>query len=216
MFLSLFPTLVIKKLNFLNDQQCSLIENFYHQNISNKALDHPQFLGSSKSTHQRYDINVLKLLKNDLGLKSINKNIEMILNEYCYNSKIDELQISNSWFNLQNKKSVLKNHNHPNSVLSAVIYINADHNSSPLVFENPNPYTIFQKFNLTHEDCYNNNPRKFFIQPKRGMLILFPSWLNHGSDHIENNMDNRLTISFNTSWKRYKVLYDNHEKIQYI
>ena len=38
-----------------------------------------------------------------------------------------------------------------------------------------------------------------FNIPKNGDLLIFPSWLRHGSNHETNQTDGRIVLSFNTN-----------------
>ena len=67
-------------------------------------------------------------------------------------------------------------HAHPGSFISGVYYIRANENAGEIEFFNPNPHSYFQKY--TNPDSRRHN-YLFNIKPKKGMLILFPSYLFH-------------------------------------
>lgn len=70
-------------------------------------------------------------------------------------------------------------HNHSNCVALAVYYITDPPESSPLVFFNET--NVLKNFNFllpyAKETPYNKNVYK--IYPKKGDIIIFPSWLYH-------------------------------------
>lgn len=104
-----------------------------------------------------------------------------------------DLKLLNSWTTIQDKNSVLCRHNHAPCKLSGVFYLNVDKNGPPLTFYNPNPVIDMYDFNF-----YNHNTfYKFNIIPQIGDLILFPSYLNHDSNNENNEIENRVAISFN-------------------
>ena len=85
-------------------------------------------------------------------------------------------------------------HNHPNSILSGVYYVQAPEHLGVISFQDPRsaaqmlipPVTEFSLWTLP----------KISYQPQAGTMLLFPSWLWHGvemnrSDHL------RVSLSFN-------------------
>ena len=62
-------------------------------------------------------------------------------------------------------------HNHWPATLSGVYYIDVEENSSPIIFEN-----------------------NFVIKPKNGMLLLFPSIVNH---EVPPSKGKRIVASIN-------------------
>jgi len=205
--LKLFSILVAKHLNFLTKHECEILRNFCITKLTHKLKDHCAFNTNSKSTHGNGEDKILTVIsKNIKELKKIEKRIEIVLDEYTESCNMRKVLLANSWINIQEEKSVLKEHIHPNSVLSAAIFINVDEESSPLVFENPNPYAHFFANKI---DDLNSS-----IKPKNGMMIIFPSWLKHGSNFIENKTKDRIVISFNTNFKEF-ILNKTHVEFEY-
>jgi uncharacterized protein (TIGR02466 family) len=85
---------------------------------------------------------------------------------------------------------------HANSILSGSLYINVDNESSKLYFDNPNQFIKYFEYN--YQELTDYNFEYFYITPKVGDLVIFPSWLTHGSNGEQNNTENRTVISFNT------------------
>jgi uncharacterized protein (TIGR02466 family) len=185
---SLFPVLVRRIENFLNDDECEeiillskKINLFEHSLITNKSK-------SSYTMHSNTHIEINNIISNFK---------EKLLNEvklYCDKSGLKIYDdISNSWINIQTKNSILKMHKHQLSTISGVLYLKVNEDSSKLYFQNPNPYI---------EMCYTNNltdytTEKFWIKPNIGDLILFPSWLSHGSNEEKNMSEERIVFGFN-------------------
>ena len=180
---SLFPTPVLVVKNFITDEERSnlleKIELVKHEN-------HPTLVGDTVSSH-----NIQNNLLEDVLLKKLQHPIDY----YCKINGLAEVKVTNSWSNIQNKNSRLLNHRHPESKISGALYINVLENSSNLYFLNPNPFNEFVDY--IEETEYNFNYVR--IEPENCQLILFPSWLKHGSHEETNNMDNRIVISFNAS-----------------
>ena len=100
--------------------------------------------------------------------------------------------MSNSWFNVEKKNSKLEKHAHALSTLSVVIYIKVDKNSSNLIFYNPHSYVLRNTMSLRNTE-YTYDYIEF--KPEKGKLLLFPSWLVHGTEH--NNTHNRIVLGCN-------------------
>ena len=94
---------------------------------------------------------------------------------------------------MQRPGSVLKHHTHPDSRVSAALCIASDEGSSALHFDNPNPLIGFVGAEKHTE--FNMEMAKFKLAP--GDLILFPSWLRHGSGFEANLSEQRVVISIN-------------------
>ena len=178
---SLFPTLVLYFPKFINSKECDKIFKLLK---TKKLYDHYTVV-KGKSTHG-HATNILSELSLDL-----NKPVK----EYSYQSRIQmDNKIKNSWFNIQDKESVLKEHIHPNSILSGGLFINVGKKASKLYFHNPNPFVSYTK---TKEPLNDYSYDWYSFNPKKGDLIIFPSWLKHGSNHNKNFYRDRTVISFN-------------------
>ena len=79
-------------------------------------------------------------------------------------------RMAESWVTIQKEDSKLKWHQHPNSIISGILYLKVDDDSSKLVFQNP---TSMQGEVVE-------------IQPSPGMLLMWPSFLMHGSGNTIN------------------------------
>ena len=91
-------------------------------------------------------------------------------------------------------------HSHPGSVISGVFYIRAAESSPPIVFKDPRPYYKFMYYDTIFNDgrdpkSYSLFP-EYVVKPKTGMLLLFPSWLEH--EVLQSTSDEeRITMVFN-------------------
>jgi uncharacterized protein (TIGR02466 family) len=184
---SLFPTPVIKFSNVIGEKERLSI---FSQIKTSSAPSYPAIQGDGASSFMT-NSNVLK----DFGLEM---TMLKKLAEYCKTVGIAPVKITNSWYSVQQLGSKLLQHNHPGSILSAVLYINVDEHSNPLIFDTPDEikgYTWWQCINVTD---YNVGYSSF--TPENGDLFVFPGWLKHGSDNSLNNTKDRTIISFNTEF----------------
>lgn len=132
-----------------------------------------------------------KLLDNALDIKEV---IQECINDYANRLGLCRLQIDTSWFNKTNKGGRLELHRHEGSVISGGFYPFPQEEVSPLLFRNPIiPYKMNETFqnNTSYANMFHE------VHPYQGLLILFPSWLEHKTD---KEIGNRFVVSFNTGY----------------
>ena len=125
-------------------------------------------LGSDKSNvkawHSHFDTHYKEPRFNILINKILKKSQEFL--------KINcNLHPLNFWVMEYEKGNHAVKHNHWPASLSGVYYIDVEENSSPIIFEN-----------------------NFTIEPKNGMLLLFPSIVNH---EVPPSKGKRIVASIN-------------------
>ena len=101
-----------------------------------------------------------------------------------------EIDMTDSWINVQKTKTQYA-HIHPYHQLSGVYYHTIKDNMGAIRFQNPNPYMSFMQF---PEGPLS--PNSLSLQPEEGTLIIFPSWLQHGTLRNISN-EERISLSFN-------------------
>ena len=109
-----------------------------------------------------------------------------------------QVRIFNYWININGKGAYNLQHNHPQSHLSGVYYVSCPKDSGVITFENPWNFMGFDELSsYTDEFRINNAQHKsIYIEPKDGLLIVFPSHLRHAVP--ENKSDEeRISIAFN-------------------
>ena len=121
--------------------------------------------------------------------------IDTYATELCKVS--DKFYLTNSWTTLNKQGVDHPKHTHPNSIISGVFYFEADPSTAPATFHYKSP--IFKDFALeyhyTDYTIFNTNNWSFPVQT--GTVLLFPSWLEHGS--LANELTtNRRLIGFNS------------------
>ena len=108
----------------------------------------------------------------------------------------NEIYITQSWLNNSNTSQFHPRHKHPNSVISGVLFLdqNNDGHLPPIRFHRTlQMYPV--DFSFTELNEFNASSREF--DTEQGMLMLFPSLLEHDVD--KNTSDRmRSSISFNT------------------
>ncbi len=125
----------------------------------------------------------------DEQLLNFKKNLLRIKDE-------NEIYITQSWVNNSNPNQFHPKHKHPNSVISGVLFLDENVSGSlpPIRFHRT--HEMFPlNFSFDELNEFNASAREF--DPDQGMLMLFPSLLEH--DVGINTSDRmRTSISFNT------------------
>ena len=171
------------------DLDCSKIHKFCMKYSEKYPSDHRSNRGGYHSdtiTKYAKSVRVLNDLSNSIfaGMQEIHKK---------YKLKSKEFHITNMWFNINHPGNYNVMHNHPGSFFSGAFYIDVPQNSGELVFKPP---TGAESFYFGGD--YNNYfVRTVHIKPKRNLLVLFPSWIDHYVEQNNSDLD-RISISFNT------------------
>lgn len=186
----LFPTLVHRYTEVLSPDQLATI---LAHCLQLDTARHDALLGDALSSFDRRAHVVAQLEENHANLKGLTSGLARLMDAYAQELGFDGARLSNSWFNVQRPGSLLKHHTHPDSRVSAALCIASDERSSQLHFENPNPLIGFA--GAEQRTDFNMEMAKFKLAP--GDLVLFPSWLRHGSGFEANQSEQRVVISIN-------------------
>jgi uncharacterized protein (TIGR02466 family) len=135
------------------------------------------------------------------------KNIKKFLDKHCkdYLDRIIcpknniELYITQSWLNYTEANQYHHRHEHPNSVVSGVLYFDSDIKKDKILFTSSKGYqqirpdTDKEKFNLW-------NSHTWFFPVETGNLFMFPSSTTHQVETKQGN-NTRISLAFNTFYK---------------
>lgn len=160
------------------------------QKINPKGVTKSNFIGWHSD-----DFN----LKNE-GLKkfieSIMGGVNTALNDMNWDLNKQDVKITNMWAIINERGAFNQKHHHGNSDISAAYYVSAFENCGDIVFYDPRPAPVFshpisEKANILNATINS-------IKPEEGMMVLFPSYLEHS---VNPNLSNkkRTVISFNIS-----------------
>lgn len=106
------------------------------------------------------------------------------------------LYITQSWINYTSKGQFHHKHEHPNSFISGVFYVNADGEKDKIIFFNEK-YAHIKVF-PTEYNMFNSD--SWWIPVSTGKLVLFPSSLEHMVESVIADQE-RISLSFNTFMK---------------
>jgi uncharacterized protein (TIGR02466 family) len=181
---SLFPTpIYICRLNReLTKEELSFIDK--------TKLDVYKNEGNTTS-RDTYILNqkVFKDLKTDLDLRVqdyFDKVISPANNITPY--------ITQSWLNYTETNQYHHKHQHPNSLVSGVFYINCDDKFDKIKFFRDDDYKMIKP---ETKDWNLWNSESWWFPVKTGDIIMFPSSLTHMVETKEGN-NTRISLSFNT------------------
>ena len=131
------------------------------------------------------------------ALKNIKSYIEKCCDDYLERimspSDPVKLEITQSWINYSNKNEYHQEHCHSNSLISGVLYINAQEKNDSIHF-------LGKSYNLLSPNVKNYNAfncKIFSVPVQTGKLIMFPSSTTHRV--LANEQDYvRISLAFNT------------------
>jgi uncharacterized protein (TIGR02466 family) len=114
--------------------------------------------------------------------------------ENVYKPKTNcKLEITQSWINFTEPGEYHHRHDHPNSLLSGVFYIEAEENVDSIFFFNRD-YRQIQIAPREH-NVFNSDSWQFSV--KKNDLIIFPSSLTHMVTTTKS-VGTRISLAFNT------------------
>ena len=119
-------------------------------------------------------------------------SLEKDLSIFLGNLKYKDVQyfITKSWVAYTEKGEHITAHDHGASHFSFVYYVKINKNHSPLTFYEPT-----QRFYMPDATEWNDqNHQNVTINNEPGQLIVFPSWLKHGTQKTEETSP-RISIS---------------------
>lgn len=106
----------------------------------------------------------------------------------------EQIHMNCMWANIHGKSSSHQQHQHPNSHWSGVVYLALDEQDpGELYFRDPRVQAHTWAFEYLpgreHGDHWQ-------LRPQRGQMIIFPSWLEHGTQAHASDQE-RYCVSFN-------------------
>jgi uncharacterized protein (TIGR02466 family) len=195
---NIFPVLLKRFENFLTPNECIEVLN---RLIGESLNDYGVFNGNVKTSfnaHVGQKSFTLDSIEKHFNIKD---KLQLAVNQYAKDYGSKKLKLSNSWMNVQYPDSKLKYHTHHGSVISGTLYLNVDDDSSGICFLNPNPFVSFIPEFSINENATEYSSQNVKFMPTVGDLILFPSWLTHGSDQT-NQSKERIVLSFNAEYEQ--------------
>lgn len=177
----LFPTPVAE---FKLGRDLSEVERGYLLNLETRK-------------NQANNISVDNYILNKPELHSLTGFLNNSLQTYfntVYAPKHDvDLCITQSWVNYTKPGQFHHKHEHPNSFVSGVFYIQASKETDKLHFFKEN----YQQIRITPKEFNLHNSQSWWLPAVTGTLYLFSSSLVHMVEEVKGE-DIRISLSFNT------------------
>jgi uncharacterized protein (TIGR02466 family) len=137
---------------------------------------------------------------NEPGLESIRNILTAHTAEYIkriYSPKYEIVPyITQSWSNYTKENEWHHSHEHPNSFISGVLYINANDEYDKITFQNKR----YQQIKPVPKEWNVYNSESWFYTVRTGMVILFPSSTTHMVEN-KGGDNKRISLAFNTFFK---------------
>tara|TARA_Y100000996_G_scaffold339438_1_gene276370 strand:+ start:432 stop:1079 length:648 start_codon:yes stop_codon:yes gene_type:complete len=177
----IFPTpIYFAKLIKFTDMELKVIRLMEKQSTRN--------MGNSRSD----DTFVLKSKHFENIKKQLMKHVRQYFDKViCTSDKIVPY-ITQSWINYTREGEYHHSHAHPNSLISGVLYIDANKDNDKILFEKRN----YHRISLTIKDYNLYNSDSWFFPVQTGDLIIFPSETQHKVEYKKGN-NVRTSLSFN-------------------
>ena len=128
-------------------------------------------------------------------LQNFFTQVQAWANNYCAQiTGITDLVLGNWWVNINPKHTYNRTHDHQQSILSGVYYVDCEgDNIGELVVERDDNMEFFAgRYQGSSPICMNS----FRMLPYTGFLLMFPAWTYHS---VEANLEDRdrISIAFN-------------------
>ena len=142
---------------------------------------------------------MLKPLPDALNL--LFTNFQGFVNDYCAQiTGLNQLQVGNFWFNINGKHHYNRTHDHQNSILSAVYYIDAEGDDiGNFVVERDDTAEFFLG---SYKNLNQFTGTSFPITPLTGFAFIMPSWVKHS---VDANLEDRDRISLAVNFIRHDI-----------
>jgi len=179
---SIFPTpIYISKLNRdLTIKESSFIDKTKLDVYNNEG---------NKTSNDNYILNnkVFKDLKKELDLK-----VQDYFDKVVSPANKVTPYITQSWLNYTETNQYHHKHQHPNSLVSGVFYINCNEEFDKIKFFNDK----YQTIKIEIKDWNLWNAESWWFSVKTGDVILFPSSLTHMVETKQGD-NTRISLAFN-------------------
>lgn len=127
-------------------------------------------------------------------VNSIANSLNEVFKDMGWNLKDQETKITSMWSIINKQNASNARHIHSNNYISSAYYVKAPEKCGDIVFYDPRSVATFRHPKISTPNKLNTNI--FSIQPKEGLLVLFPSYLYHSVD-MNKTDEERIVISFN-------------------
>ena len=138
----------------------------------------------------------LKLPEPNFFINSISPILNEAINDMGWDLEKNKPEITSMWTIINPTNASNSRHIHSNNFISAAYYIKAPANCGSISFYDPRSANVIRTPKISNYNKLNSDI--FSIEPKEGLLVLFPSYLHHS---VAMNLadDDRIVLSFNVN-----------------
>ena len=167
--------------------------NYTHNTVSEQE----KMIKNHGGNFSSEETNILELNSYQLIKDRIVEGLNEYINDVLHIEKKHEFYITQSWLNVNPPGSSHHRHNHSNSLISGVYYIDTVPDDS-IMFISQNTQTVTSnptiKIDVSEYTMANSN--SWQLPVKNNDIIFFPSTTLH--EVVDNNSDkNRISLAFN-------------------
>ena len=168
--------------------------------VSKKILAFMKSTGMQIELNTSNNISIDRFILDNDELSDIKKVLTDCVNQYfqeiIHPDEDVELYITNSWINVTKNGESHSIHKHPNSIVSAILYIDTCEEDEVSFI---NEHHVFGNFSFTSNRITDWNANLWTIQAETDKLVMFPSTLSHRVNTRPNTCTGtRISLSFNT------------------
>ena len=179
-------TSIIRKHEEINDTMFKYIKSLQKKDSS--GVNRSNLLGWHSGNFD------LDLEQPRFFVNSISAQLNSVFTDMGWDLKNQKVKITGMWAVINKKNASNSMHIHSNNYISAAYYVKAPKNCGDIVFYDPRFAATYRYPKISKTNKLNSNIVSF--QPKEGMLVLFPSYLQH-SVNLNKTNEERIVISFN-------------------
>ena len=181
--IDIFPTPVMK---FKMHRDFTKLEYDFVKKHESKYL---------QNSGNKYSKNTFIL--NELELKDINKFCNDAIQTYFKNIvnpiSNTSINITQSWLNYTKMNGFHHEHDHPNSIISGVLYMSANKKNDIISFRRSD----YKQIQIFYKEANDYNTIQTDIRIETGDLVLFPSNVSHFVPQLESTQT-RISLAFNS------------------
>ena len=112
----------------------------------------------------------------------------------------ESVELTGCWANISPPGDGHRPHTHPNNYLSGVYYVQTQAGADTISFDDPRPQTNI--ISPVTSEITDENAGQIHITTREGLLVLFPSWLQHQVPR-NNSQQARISIAFNIMFSQF-------------
>jgi uncharacterized protein (TIGR02466 family) len=205
---NIFPTALFESTISISNKD-EIIKDLYSKYSKSKDYKIEKSIGNYLiNTEESLEKNKISFYTEDTLHENpiyfeLRSQIEIIAQKIfdTYSYKNISPRIETMWGNVLGHSGYIHPHSHSNSMFAGVWYpedpphVSENSLSNHIRFIDPTRIKYFFMPQIEHKNQINSG--EIYIKPRKGMCLIFPSWLEHDTVPNENPNEVRYSISFN-------------------